>query len=339
MTEFDSNAPTTINLLTGFLGSGKTTLLQRLLHDPELAGAAVLINEFGEVGLDHHLLDRIDSNVVLMKSGCLCCTVRGEIADALLNLHSLRTRGEVPWFHRIIIETTGLADPYPVLSTIRAHPVLRSHFSAGNVVATLDAVNGHAQLATRQEALHQVAAADSIILTKTDLATADAVNDLKAMVRAINPTATVLDAATAGAGIIVDLSLAPERLLPAEFLSGSQGGISAHTQSVQSFSIVTDREIDWTVFGIWLTMLLHKHGDKVLRVKGILNIGEAKPVAVHGVQRLVHPPVHMSGWPDGDRRSKLVFIMQDLDPALVRRSFEVFHAGSRASEMQAVAIG
>lgn len=318
---------TTINLLTGFLGSGKTTLLQRLLDHPDLSGAAVLINEFGEVGLDHHLLDRISANVVLMKSGCLCCTVRGEVADALLNLHALRARGEVPWFDRVVIETSGLADPYPVLSTIRAHPVLRSHFSAGNVITTLDAVNGHALLATRQECLRQVAAADAVIVTKTDIGDPAGIADIKVMVAAINPTATVLDASQVNADVVLDANLGAGQdrqttLPPFERFSHH----SAIGNSVQSFSIVTSQELDWTVFGIWLTMLLHRHGDKILRVKGILNIaGDARPVAVHGVQRLVHPPVHMSAWPDTDRQSRLVFIMQDLDPALVRQSFAVFH--------------
>ncbi|SEP73851.1 GTPase, G3E family [Devosia sp. YR412] len=330
-------ALTTINLLTGFLGSGKTTLLQRLLDYPDLSGAAVLINEFGEVGLDHQLLDRIDANVVLMKSGCLCCTVRGEIADALLNLHSLRARGEVPWFDRVVIETTGLADPYPVLSTIRAHPVLRSHFSAGTVIATVDAVNGHGLLATRQEALQQVAAADVVILTKGDLVAPETVADLTAMLTAINPTASVRDAAGIDADMVLDAHAGRLRDLPVLPLAGHSHH-AGESGTVQSFSIVTDQQLDWTVFGIWLTMLLHRHGDKVLRVKGILNIaGDDRPVAVHGVQRLVHPPVHMSGWPDADRRSRLVFIMQDLDPALVRHSFEVFHRLAGTQEDAAVA--
>ncbi|MDB5613113.1 MAG: cobalamin biosynthesis protein CobW [Devosia sp.] len=332
-----STAATTINLLTGFLGSGKTTLLQRLLDYPDLSGTAVLINEFGEVGLDHHLLDRIDANVVLMKSGCLCCTVRGEVADALLNLHAMRARGAVPWFDRVVIETTGLADPYPVLSTIRAHPVLRSHFSAGNVVTTLDAVNGHGVLATRQDALRQIAAADTVVLTKTDLADTSAVRNLRAMVAAINPTASVLDAAAVDASVLLGIGSGAQSAL-GQLPTQDHFHHAADGQSVQSFSILTEQALDWTVFGVWLTMLLHRHGDKVLRVKGILNIaGSDRPVAVHGVQRMVHPPVHMSGWPDEDRRSRLVFIMQGLDPDLVRNSFEVFQGLSRPQAQVAVA--
>jgi G3E family GTPase len=322
---------TTINLLTGFLGSGKTTLLQRLLDYPELSGTAVLINEFGEIGLDHHLIDRIDANVVLMQSGCLCCTVRGEIADALLNLLSLRTRGEVPWFERVVIETTGLADPYPVLSTIRAHPVLRSHFTAGAVLATLDAVNGQGLLDTRAEALRQIAAADTVILTKTDLADAGAILELASTVAAINPTAILARAAEVAADLLLGAGPTTMRALPVSPLAHTHHGIEGG--AIQSFAIVTNEQLDWTMFGVWLTMLLHKHGDRVLRVKGILHIaGVDRPVAVHGVQRLVHPPVHMSGWPDNDRRSRLVFIMHDLDPALVRQSFEVFQSLSHTAD-------
>lgn len=286
----------------------------------------MLINEFGEVGLDHHLLDRIDANVVLMKSGCLCCTVRGEIADALLNLHSLRARGEVPWFDRVIIETTGLADPYPVLSTISAHPVLRSHFQAGAVLTTLDVVNGHALIATRQEALRQIAAADAVILTKTDIAAIGDTDMLRAMVSAINPTAAVLDAVALRPEVLLELHGRDRKGAGFALPAGDTRNHHSADGGVVSFSIATDAALDWTVFGVWLTMLLHRHGDKVLRAKGIINIaGDERPVAVHGVQRLVHPPVHMSAWPDDDRRSRLVFIMQDLDPALVRQSFDLFH--------------
>lgn len=313
---------TVVNLLTGFLGSGKTTLLQRLLDHPGLSGTAVLINEFGDVGLDHHLLDRIDANVVLLKSGCLCCTVRSEIADALLNLQQLRADGAVPWFDRVVIETTGLADPYPVLSTIRAHPVLRSHFAPGAVITTLDLVNARKTLGTREEAVRQIAAADTVVLTKSDLAEVGDVVDMKSMVAAINPTASVRDAADIDARIMLPAT-GSSLVTPPVVTQHSLHHVDRAT--ISSFSIVTEEPLDWTVFGIWLTMLLNRHGDSVLRVKGILNIaGEDRPIAVHGVQRLVHPPVHMSRWPDSDCRSRLVFIMANLDPAVVRSSFEVF---------------
>ena len=146
---------TPVNLLTGFLGSGKTTLLQKLLADPALSDCAVLINEFGEVGLDHHLLERIDETMVLLQSGCLCCTIRGELSDAIKDLHGRRARGEIPAFQRLVIESTGLADPFPILSTLHSDPVLKHHFRPGNVIATVDAVNTMGQLDRQQECLKQ----------------------------------------------------------------------------------------------------------------------------------------------------------------------------------------
>lgn len=322
---------TPINLLTGFLGSGKTTLLQRLLTDPAMASAAVLINEFGEVGLDHHLLDRIDDNVVLMKSGCICCTVRGEIADALLGLHSQRARGEIPWFDRVVIETTGLADPFPALSTIQSHPVLRSHFSIANVVTTVDAVNGQKQLADRLEAVRQIGAADVVVITKTDLADEARTADLRAALARLNPTARQVIAADAASGDFI-ASSATLRTEPWEGHADHDDHHHHHHHhdtadaKIRSFAITVDGPVDWTAFGVWLTMLLNRHGDRIFRVKGILNVaGEERPVAVHGVQRLVHAPVHMSGWPDANRQSRIVFIVDDLDPARIEASFHVFN--------------
>lgn len=320
---------TPINLLTGFLGSGKTTLLQRLLTDPAMASAAVLINEFGEVGLDHHLLDRIDDNVVLMKSGCICCTVRGEIADALLGLHSQRARGDIPWFDRVVIETTGLADPFPALSTIQSHPVLRSHFSIANVVTTVDAVNGQKQLADRLEAVRQVGAADVVVITKTDLADEARTADLRAALTRLNPTARQIVAADAAS----DDFIASSAAIRTEGWEGHAAHDHHHHHhhdaadaKIRSFAITVNGPVDWTAFGVWLTMLLNRHGDRIFRVKGILNVaGEDRPVAIHGVQRLVHAPVHMSGWPDANRQSRIVFIVDDLDPARIEASFHVFN--------------
>src|ERR1700675_2294942 len=161
---------TPVNLITGFLGSGKTTLLQRLLRDPALADTAVLINEFGEIGLDHHLLERIDETMVVLQSGCLCCTIRGELSAAIKDLHSQRERGLVPPFRRLVIESTGLADPFPILSTVQADPVLWHHFFLGTVIPTVDAANAMRQLDVQPESLKQVAVADRLVLTKTDLA-------------------------------------------------------------------------------------------------------------------------------------------------------------------------
>ena len=308
---------TPVNLITGFLGSGKTTLLQRLLADPALGDTAVLINEFGEVGLDHHLLGRIDDTMVLLPSGCLCCTIRGELAVAIKELHSKRERGEVPAFRRLVVESSGLADPFPILSTVQADPVLRHHFRLGGVVTTVDAVNGIG----RPESVKQVAVADRLVLTKTDLVDDSAA--LVATLRRINPDAPLWTAAEqpAAASLFDDGVRSPLRAV-------STTPDRPHG-AVQAFSLAFDGALDWTMFGVWLTMLLNRHGEKVLRVKGILNVaGSAAPAAVHGVQHLVHPPIHMAGWPDQDRRSRLVFIVDGLDRTAIERSLRAFLASA-----------
>lgn len=330
----DIPAFTPVHLLTGFLGSGKTTLLKRLLTDPALSDTAVLINEFGEVGLDHHLVERIDDTMVLLQSGCVCCTVRGELADALRELHSKRERGLVPPFARVIIESTGLADPFPVLSTLKSDPVLRHHFRVGSVVTTVDAVNGQLQLDTYMESNRQAAIADRIVITKTDLCDV-APDTLITRLRQLTPDAICHiatphgpDAETLFADGAVHRSAQLQSAsgfycdAPAA-LQTADGAV--HRSAISSFVIVVDEQIDWTGFGIWLTMLLNRHGDRVLRVKGILNLsGEERPVAVHGVQHLVHPPVHMDAWPSNERASRIVFIVDGLDANLLKRSFNAF---------------
>ncbi len=320
---------TPINLLTGFLGSGKTTFLGRLLADPALAGTAVLINEFGEIGLDHHLIERIDETVVLLRSGCLCCTIRGELAHAIRDLHSKRERGQVPAFGRLVVESSGLADPFPILSTIKADPVLRHHFRAGAVITTIDAVNGLAQIDSHAESVRQAAAADWLALTKTDLADEVTIAKLLARVRRINPDAPVIRAAEGAfdPGAILVRGGVPDIRTPLmcdDPLDAPRG--NGHAERIRSFVVTMDAPIDWTAFGVWLTMLLNRHGDKVLRVKGILNLaGEMAPVAIHGVRYLVHDPVHLPAWPDEDRRSRIVFIVDGIDPNLVRRSLAAFN--------------
>ncbi len=314
-------ALTPVNLLTGFLGSGKTTLLRRLLASPALHGTAVLINEFGEVGLDHHLIERIDDTVVLLRSGCLCCTIRGELAKAIRDLLSRRERGLVPAFNRLVVESTGLADPFPILLTLKADPVLRHHVRAGAVVTTVDTVNGLAQSVKYPEWIRQVAVADRLVLTKTDLSGEAVTAELRGRVKQINPDAPL------DCGLDLDVSSVFDGGRAAPF--GVADGVQ-HAAQIRSFVVMVDQPIDWTAFGVWLTMLLNRHGDKVLRVKGILHLaGEAAPVAIHGVQHLVHTPVHMAAWPTGDRRSRLVFIVDGLDPGMIRRSLAAF-SGLRA---------
>ncbi len=341
MTETSGLTP--VNLVTGFLGSGKTTLLQRLLADPALGDTAVLINEFGEVGLDHHLLERIDDTMVLLQSGCLCCTIRGELSQSIKDLHSKRERGLVPNFRRLVIESTGLADPFPILSTVQADPVLKHHFRLGNVIATVDAVNGAVQLARQPECTKQVAVADRLVLTKTDLADSETADALVARLRRLNPSAPLWRAAEdkldAEALLSHDLFALGGKSVLAQRWFAQEVDVHPHVHdrnrhgdSIQAFSLIFDGPLDWTLFGLWLTMLLYRHGNAVLRVKGILNVeGSPTPVAVHGVQHLVHPPIHMAAWPDGDRRSRLVFIVEGLERRVIERSLAAFLAlGARA---------
>ncbi len=320
-----------MTLITGFLGSGKTTLLRHLLDDPAMADTAVLINEFGEIGLDHQLLERIDERMVLLQSGCLCCTVRGELADAVRDLHSRRARGTIPTFSRMVIESTGLADPFPVLTTFHADPVLQHHFRMAGVVATVDAVNGARQLAQHAESVKQVAVADRIVLTKTDLADVPDTLAAERRIRAINPDAPLLRGLHGAETLLPDGDAGTMFRNPAtaawiaDEMRTSDGEESRHAPDIEAFAILLERSVDWTAFGLWLTMLLHRHGDSVLRVKGILNVtGSDAPVAIHGVQQLVHAPTHMRAWPDDDRRSRLVFIVKGLDPAAIKRSLETF---------------
>ncbi len=317
---------TPVVLLTGFLGSGKTTLLARLLKRPDLGDSAVLINEFGAVGLDHQLVEAIDETIVLLGSGCVCCTVRGELAAAIRDLHSKRVRGVVPPFRRLVIETTGLADPTPALSTITADPVLRHHFRVGGVIAAVDAVNIADQLARYPESVKQVAVADRLVLTKADLVTPDALPAVAAALRTVNPDAPLVDAATADLATLLErpgaTAFAGLRCEPVAADGRADAPAHGDTRSV---SLAFEGALDWTLFGLWLTMLLNRHGQQVLRVKGLLNVaGSDTPVAVHGVQQLVHVPTHLDDWPDADRRSRLVFILRGLDPALIERSMAAF---------------
>ena len=320
------------NVVTGFLGSGKTTLLQHLLASPELTDTAVLVNEFGEVGLDHHLLQGSTVPTLLMDNGCVCCAIRGDLQEALRDLFDQRERGQVPAFRRVVIETSGLADPVPIAYTVLAEPVLQHHFRLGNVVTVVDAVNGLDQLDRFDESVKQVAVADRIVLTKTDIATSVAAARLRARLRELNLSAPVLE----GTGRLTPRDLIVEDLHDAagkareveHWLAASAEPMQHHhSAGVTSFALVFERPLDWTAFGIWMTMLLNRHGDRVLRIKGFLNVvGVETPVLINGVQHVVHPPVHLPAWPDADRRSRLVFIVRDIERARIEASLAAFNA-------------
>jgi G3E family GTPase len=334
----DYAALTPVNIVTGFLGSGKTTLLQRLLRAPRLADVAVLVNEFGEVGLDHHLLQNVAESTLLLENGCLCCAVRGDLQKALRDLLSQRMRGGIVGFRRVVIETSGLADPVPIAYTLLAEPVIRHHFRLSGILTTVDAVNGAAQLLAYPEARKQVAVADRLILTKTDLAEPAWVRALGARLAAINPAAPVLPGIELGPHaeelLIDDIYDAAGKLREIDRWRAGHTGEApdagdshAHADDVRSFTLTFDRPLDWTAFGVWASMLLHRHGGEVLRFKGLLNVaGVPAPVLVNGVQHLVHPPSHLDAWPDADRRSRLIFIVRGLSRARIERSLAAFNA-------------
>lgn len=313
------------NVLTGFLGSGKTSLLKRLLAQPDLRGTAVLINEFGEIGLDHLLVEEVSEEVVLLKSGCVCCSIRGDLRDGLDRLYAKMESGEVQPFERVVIETTGLADPVPIIAGFSTDPSLRWHFKLGAVVTVVDAVNGAANLGRFEEATRQVALADRLVVSKVDL-DPEAATSLARRLADINPTAMLhLSAATDPAPSWL-LSGDPHRAGAVELGPHAAGaGHAHHTGGMVTFCLTADTPLDWASFGLWLSLLLHRHGADILRVKGLLQVrGVDRPVVVQSVQHLVHRPLHLEAWPEGRPRTRLVVIGHRLDRAAIERSFHAF---------------
>jgi G3E family GTPase len=309
-----------VALITGALGSGKTTLLRRLLEHPAMGETAVLVNELGEIGIDHHLLRRIDERTVLLNSGCVCCTMRGDLADELRDLWTRRQSGDVPAFRRVVVETTGLADPAPILFTLLSEPAVRHRFELEAVVTTVDAVHG----LSRPESVKQAAVADTLVVTKADVAPPAALADLEARLVRLNPTAPHLQVSF-GDVHPDELFSSHEHDVRTLVLDGHE-----HEDEVRAFCLFLDDEADWTAFAIWLTMLLAARGADVLRVKGLLNVGGPGPVLLNGVQHVVHPPEHLPGWPDEDRRSRIVFIARGIGAAEVEASLLAFDRAARA---------
>lgn len=314
--------PVDAHILTGFLGSGKTSLLRRLLRQPALTETAVLINEFGEVGLDHLLVEPIDGEPVVLTNGCVCCTIRGDVKEALLRLADRRARGEIPDFSRIVIETTGLAEPAPLLATLGTDPMLRHQYRIGNTITVVDAVAGLANLAAFPEALQQVAAADRLVISKTDLASAEAVDRLRQQLSTLNPDAAIIardEESEAPASLLLDpvASTATVR-------HNHERPHTAHSD-VRSFVLATDEPLDWRLLGLWLSMLLNRHGASILRLKGLARLkGVEEPLVIQGVQHLIHRPEHLARWPDGMSGTRLVVIARGLNPEVVQRSFRCF---------------
>jgi G3E family GTPase len=313
-----------VTIVTGFLGSGKTTLLQQALRQPDMQDTAVLVNEFGKVGLDHHLLQLLEESTILLGGGCVCCSTREDLVQGLTQvLNSVQRRGGDP-VSRIIIETTGLADPAPIVFTVLSHPVLQHHFYIRQVIVTVDAVNGRFHLRRQPESVKQALVADKFIITKTDLAAPEEVEQLRNELQGLNPGAE-FHQAVHGALDAALLNSEPAALRP--YTAGIAPDLQAkgdHTQDVFSVSVTFQEPLDWTAFGLWLSMLLHAKGEHIMRVKGLLNIGGPGPVVLNGVQHIIHPPEHLDKWPSEERTSRLVFIMRSVDPQEVLASLEAF---------------
>ncbi|MBC2772714.1 GTP-binding protein [Rhizobium sp. AQ_MP] len=352
-----------VSILTGFLGAGKSTLLNRLLKDPAMKDAAVIINEFGEVGIDHLLVEASNDAVVELSDGCLCCTVRGELVDTLAELIDGMQTGKIKPLSRVVIETTGLADPAPVMQSVMGHPAIAQHFDLDGVITVVDAVNGLSTIDSYPEAYKQVAVADRLILTKKTLADAPGMAALVERLRALNPRAPITDgdaADAASAAILVNGLYDPaskiadvDRWLKAEMAAADDHhhhhgrdhhdhdhghghhhhghhhhhDVNRHGTSIRSYSILHDEPIDPMAINMFVDLLRSTHGEKLLRMKAIVALTDRpdRPLVLHGVQSIFHPPVRLPAWPEGsDRKTRLVLITKDLSESYVRDLFGAF---------------
>jgi G3E family GTPase len=354
--------PVPLTIITGFLGAGKTTLLNALLRDPALKDTAVLVNEVGEIGLDHLFYEKVDGDTMLLAGGCMCCSVRGDLVTALENILRGIDNGKTIEFRRVVIETTGLADPASVLHTVMAHPYLVQRYRLDGLVTAVDAVNGEGTLDRHIEAVKQAAMADRIVLTKSDITPPEAVASLRARLKTLNPGAVVLDAAKGEATAAMLLNaglydaarktadvkkwLAEAAVEEAEHAHHHHDHAHAHDHDhdhddkIRTFSLVSEQPISASTLEMFLDFLRATQGPKLLRLKGIVRLAEEpeQPLVIHMVQHIVHPPARLPAWPDDDRRSRLVCVTHDLDPAIVRRLFDAFRGVPRADTPDRAAL-
>jgi G3E family GTPase len=325
--------------------------LNYLLKQPGLSDTAVLINEFGDVSIDHDLVESIDDDIVVLNSGCVCCTVRGDLITALRDLWFKRVRGDIPEFRRVLIETTGLADPAPILHTLMTDPLISARYRLDGIITTVDAVNGLSQLDRQPEASKQAAVADRLILTKTDIADPEAVATLTERLRALNPAAPLIIAlgGKVNPEAILDVGLfnpqtkhpdvarwlreeayhsAPKPYAPKGDKATHSHDANRHDEHISSFALTFEKPLEWEGFISALELLIASKGPDLLRLKGIVNVaGQESPVVVHGVQHVFHPPVSLDHWPDGDHRTRIVFITRDISKEAVERLFQHVLAG------------
>lgn len=334
--------PIPVTILTGFLGAGKTTFLNDLLKHDALARTLVLINEFGEIGLDHLLVEAIDRDMMLMASGCLCCTIRGELADTLEDILRRMDNGRIGTFDRILIETTGLADPAPVMHTIMQHPYLMLRFFPESLIAIVDAVNADATLDAHTEAVKQVAMADRIVISKSDLVDVGDCVRTVARIRALNPAALLFDKAQGlpdpsilMSGNLYDPAmlspdvnrwLRAEAAQPEHHHHGHRHDPNRHDAHVRALCLRADKPLAPANFELFIEMLRQVHGKHLLRLKGLVALADdpERPMVVHGVQHVFHPPVRLPDWPDCDRTTRMVCILHDMAPSHVEGLWHAF---------------
>jgi len=311
-----------ISVITGFLGSGKTTLLSRLLRDPAFARTAVIINEFGAVGLDHLLVESSDEQILMLEGGCVCCTVRGDLVRTAGDLLARRAAGAVTPFERIVIETTGLADPAPIVHALMTDLDIADALRLESVIATVDAATGAATLDAHPESVKQAALADCIVVTKSDLAD-PAANGLAARLQALNPAApklTAVHGAVEATRLFDGPAYDPARYDPAlyEAPAHRHGGIN-------TFCLRREQPLHAATLSLFLQVVAEHCGAKLLRLKGLVDVVESpgRPAVIHGVQHVFHPPAWLDGWPDKDRSTRIVVISQGLDARWLQDLLEV----------------
>ena len=342
-----------VTLLTGFLGSGKSTLLTEILKQPAFDKTAVVVNEFGEVGLDGILIKHSEDQIVEMTSGCLCCTIRGDIRQTLLDLHTKRTNGDIPTFNRVIVESTGLADPAPVVHTLMSDPLLDRRYMLGGVVTTIDVLTGVATLENHKECEKQAAVADRLVITKTDLANSpdieELLGDLQARLSALNPTAVILDRHDAEFDYnrLFDTSLFDpdtKSINVRSWLNAEESGghhthdhdhhdVTRHGSDIRSFTLTFEEPVTIEAFASSLEALSLTQGSSILRIKGIVNTLDRPgvPLVIHGVQHVFHDPVWLDEWPDEDHQTKLVFITKGIDRETLDTFFKAWISSSKGS--------